>query len=305
MRKRFLIVHNPKAGTGRRRLLRSVIDALEHAGANVAVQDALCEDSGSAIAREAARAGSYDVIVAAGGDGTIRSVAAGLRGTGIPVGILPLGTGNVMAHELGLRRKAGAIAQYLLEGVGVPVVGAVTDDRPFFLMAGAGLDAQAVAALDMRAKRWIGKLAYVWPVVRAIFRPAPKLRAVLDGTPHEARWVVLCNAGSYAGGFRLAPDSHLFAPGLTAVLCTARHPVSLILNILMIGAGQAKRAPHLRFVPFRRAHLSADRPVPLQVDGESHGELPLSVHEDHATVLILAPADIAAALANMREPAAA
>ncbi|RIA56678.1 diacylglycerol/lipid kinase family protein [Dichotomicrobium thermohalophilum] len=305
MRKRFLIVHNPNAGSGRRRLMRGVLGALEHAGAEVAVQKALSEDSGRAIASEAARTGHYDAIVAAGGDGTIRSVAAGLRGSEIPVGILPLGTGNVMANEIGLPRQPDAIARYLLDGVAVPVAGAVADDTPFFLMAGAGLDAEAVAGLNNRLKRWIGKLAYVWPVVRGILRPAPTIQAVLDGKPHHARWVVLCKAGSYAGGFRLSPDSHLFMPGLTAVLCTARDPFSLTLNILMIGAGQAKHAPHLHFVRCRRAHLGADRRVAVQIDGESHGELPVSISEDHTTVHLLAPAETAAAFAHQRARAAA
>lgn len=305
MRKRFLIVHNPNAGSGRRGLMHGVLSALEHAGAEVAVVEAVCQDSGGDVASEAARSGRYDAIVAAGGDGTIRSVAAGLRGTDVPLGIVPLGTGNVMASEIGLGRKPDAIARYLGEGIAMPVVGAVAGSSPFFLMAGAGLDAEAVAGLNNRQKRWIGKLAYVWPVVRAIFRRAPAIRAILDGTAYEARWVVLCKAGSYAGGFRLSPDSHLFAPGLTAVLCTARDPFSLILNILMIGAGHAKRAPHLRFVRCRRGHLTANRPVPVQIDGEHFGALPLSIAEDHTTVYIIAPAETAAGFSHLRARAAA
>jgi diacylglycerol kinase family enzyme len=286
--------------------MNGVLSALEHAGAEAAVVEAVCQDSGGEIASEAARSGRYDAIVAAGGDGTIRSVAAGLRGADVPLGIVPLGTGNVMASEIGLARKPpDAIARYLGDGIAMPVVGAVANNSPFFLMAGAGLDAEAVAGLNDRQKRWIGKLAYVWPVVRAIFRRAPAINAVLDGTAQEARWVVLCKASSYAGGFRLSPDSHLFAPGLTAVLCTARDPFSLILNILMIGAGQARRAPHLRFVRCRRAHLSADRPVPIQIDGEHFGALPLSIAEDHTTLHILAPAETAAAFAYLRARAAA
>jgi len=305
VRKRFLIVHNPNAGSGRRWLMHRVVNALEHDGAKVVVKDAVCEDSGRAAASEAARTGDYDAIVAAGGDGTIRSVAAGLRGTHVPVGLIPLGTGNVMANEIGLARQPDAIAACLLDGVAMPVVGGVFDETPFFLMAGAGLDAEAVARLNPWLKRRIGKLAYVWPVVRAIFRPAPTIQAVLDGTAHDARWVVICNSGTYAGGFRLSPDSHLFAPALTAALCTARDPFSLILNILMIGAGQARRAPHMHFVRFRRAQLGADRRVPVQVDGESFGQLPLAIKEDRMPVHILAPRKTAAAFTQSRERAAA
>jgi len=289
VRQRFLIIHNPSAGSGRGDLLNNVITNLQQAGAHVTRREAKSETMGQRIAGEEARFGAYDAIVAAGGDGTIRGVAAGIRGTDTPAGIVPLGTGNVMAHEIGLVRDPEAVAQCLLDGVTKPVRGAIANDTPFFLMAGAGLDAEAVAALNLPLKRRIGKLAYVWPVVRAIFRPAPRIRAQLDGESYEGRWVVACKAGRYAGGFMLSPDSRLFTPGLTAVICTARSPLTLILNILMIGAGQAHRAPHLRFVPFRTARISADRRVPAQVDGENFGALPLTIREDSIPALLLAP----------------
>jgi len=289
VRQRFLIIHNPSAGSGRGDLLNNVITNLQQAGAHVTRREAKSETMGQRIAGEEARFGAYDAIVAAGGDGTIRGVAAGLRGTDTPAGIVPLGTGNVMAHEIGLVRHPEAVAQCLLDGVAKPVRGALANDTPFFLMAGAGLDAEAVAGLNLPLKRRIGKLAYVWPVVRAIFRPAPRIRAQLDGESYEGRWVVACKAGRYAGGFMLSPDSRLFTPGLTAVICTARSPLTLILNILMIGAGQAHRAPHLRFVPFRTARISADRRVPAQVDGENFGALPLTIREDSIPALLLAP----------------
>jgi len=116
--------------------MRDVIAELERAGAVVTVRNALCEDSGQDIASKAAHTRRYDVVVAAGGDGTIRSVAAGLRGTATPVGILPLGTGNVMAHELGVARASSEIGRYLLRGMAVPVVATLANGKPFFLMAG-------------------------------------------------------------------------------------------------------------------------------------------------------------------------
>ncbi len=295
VRNRFLIVHNPNAGTGRRTLLWRVIGILERAGCTVTLAEAASGEKAGAMARAAETSGAYDAVIAAGGDGTIRSIAAGLRGTGFRVGLLPLGTGNVMAAEIGLARDAEAIAAYLREGYGLSVSGATANGTPFFLMAGVGLDAEAVAKLDPRLKRRIGKLAYVWPVIRAIFSPAPVITARLDGTPHIARWAVLCNSGRYAGGFRLSPESQISQPGLIAVLCTARTRVGLICDILMIGAGYASRAPNLRFVRFRRAHLSADRDVPIQLDGEAFAALPLSVEEDSLPIQLLVPASYAGA----------
>jgi diacylglycerol kinase (ATP) len=289
VRQRFLIIHNPGAGSGRDDLLDDAITHLQTTGARVTRREAHGEAMGWRMADEAARSGAYDAIVAAGGDGTIRDVAAGVRGTKVPAGIVHLGSGNVMAHEIGLGRAPEAAARCLLNAAAKPVRGALANETPFFLMAGAGLDADVVASLNLPLKRRIGKLAYVWPVVRAIFRPAPRIRAQLDGESYEGRWVVACKAGRYAGGFMLSPDSRLFTPGLTAVICTARSPLTLILNILMIGAGQAHRAPHLRFVPFRAAQISADRRVPAQVDGESFGTLPLTICEDHISASLLAP----------------
>lgn len=301
---RFLIVHNPDAGTGRRALLRRVVGVLERAGCTVTVAEAANGEGGSAMARAAARSGAYDAIVAAGGDGTIRSVAAGLCGTDTAVGLIPLGTGNVMAAEIGLARQPEAIAACLRNGVAVPVQGGVANGTPFFLMAGAGLDAEAVARLDLRMKRRIGKLAYVWPVVRAIFSPAPVITARLDGTAYCARWVVLCKSGRYAGGFRLSAESSISEPGLVAVMCTARTRLGLIIDILMIGFGLADRARNLRFVPFRRAQLSADRQVCVQVDGEPFSTLPLSVEEDSRPVRLIVPA-AAASVCRANSQAAA
>lgn len=294
MRDRFLIVHNPNAGTGRRGLLQQVVEALEDAGCTVTLTEAVCGETGANAARAGAKSGSYDVIVAAGGDGTIRSVAAGLRGTEVPAGIIPLGTGNVMAHEVGLPREAGAIAAYLRTGVALPVCGGTANGTSFFLMAGIGLDAAAVTGLDLRLKRRMGKLAYVWPVVRAIFAPTPTIAARLDGVPYSARWAVLCKSGRYAGGFRLSPASHIAEPGLTAMLNTARTRAGLIVDILMIGAGLVDRAPHIRFIRFRRAQISADGTVPVQIDGEGFGALPLFVEEDNLPAHILVPAESAA-----------
>lgn len=304
MRDRFLIVHNPNAGAGRRDLLHRVVEALKSSGCRVALTEAVCSRTGTDAARAASKSGDYDAVVAAGGDGTLRSVASGLRGTHVPAGIIPLGTGNVMAHEIGLRREAAAVADYLQTGCALPIRGGTASETPFFLMAGIGLDAAAVAGLDLRLKRRIGKLAYVWPAVRAIFAPAPAITARLDGAPYAARWVVLCKSARYAGGFHLSPASHVTEPGLTAMVNNARTRAGLIVDILMIGAGLADRAPHIRFIRFRRAQLSADRSVPVQIDGESAGTLPLSVEEDSIPALLLVPAQSAAA-ARVGERAAA
>lgn len=289
MRSRFLILHNPYAGSGRDNLLRQVVATLHKVGAEVTIKQAACGRTTGALASELAASRRYDAVVAAGGDGTIRSIAAAMRGATVPVGIIPLGTGNVMAREVGMPRDARQIADNLRFGGSLPVHGAVANGTPFFLMAGAGLDGAAVAALDPGAKARWGKLAYVWPTTRAVLRRAPVIEAVLDGQKFETRWIVICNAGRYAGGFRLSPDSSVFRQGLVAVFSTAETRAGLITDIFAIGAGYAKSAPHLHAVPLRHAVIRAKQPVPVQVDGEPFGHLPLTITEDTQTVNLLTP----------------
>ncbi len=104
MRRRFYLIHNPKAGINRRGLLRNVLSKLAAAGAavTVATPDTREDDKGSASA--AAESGHYDAVIAAGGDSTIRGVASGLIGGTTTLGLIPLGAGNVLAREIAMNR---------------------------------------------------------------------------------------------------------------------------------------------------------------------------------------------------------
>ncbi len=159
MRRNFALVFNQSAGAGRPRKLDRVVTHLERRGARVtALQTSSAADASVKVAT-VARSGTYDAVIAAGGDGTIRAVAAGAAGTSLAVGIVPLGTGNVMRHEIGLSTRARLIAHTLLEGPEIPVRGGVVNGAPFFLMAGAGFDGRIVALLNQKSKRLFGRLA--------------------------------------------------------------------------------------------------------------------------------------------------
>lgn len=292
MQRRLLIIHNPNAGNMHHTLLGQVVERLRASAWDVTIRQAQCDRTGRAMASRAAREESFDVIAAAGGDGTIRSVGAGLRGSGIPLGIVPVGTGNVMAHELGLRRDAESVAECLSGGRWVETRGALANGEPFFLMAGVGLDAVAVAELNQRLKRRIGKLAYVVPVLKALFRPLPDLRIDMDGETRRASWVVVCKASHYAGGFVLSPASSVLVPGIVTVMSTARTSLGLIADIFAVGMGRPQSAPNLKFESCRHVVIRSaalDKAIHVQVDGESCGYTPLEVQEDGPELRLLVP----------------
>src|SRR5262249_33429038 len=139
MRHRFFVVENPGAGIAGSPLVEDVVRLLCRNGASV-VRAASSLDIMSVrrTLRSAADSGQYDALVAAGGDGTIRQAAASLLGTDAALGIIPVGTGNVLAHEIGLARTASAIARMLQEGPAVRVACAEANGEPFLLMVGAG-----------------------------------------------------------------------------------------------------------------------------------------------------------------------
>ncbi|MFC7553600.1 diacylglycerol/lipid kinase family protein [Pseudoroseomonas wenyumeiae] len=177
----MLIVFNPTAGSRRRSRLERARALLP--GARLA--ETAGPGHAEALAREAAATGE-DCVVAAGGDGTVAEVAAGLMGGGTALGILPLGTANVLSLELGLPRVPEAAAAVLRGGRDValwPGVARFGDGRSllFVQMLGAGFDADVVRRLDIGLKRRIGRAAYVWQAGLELRRYGfPPIRVRLD-----------------------------------------------------------------------------------------------------------------------------
>lgn len=288
-RRRFLIIHNVHAGTARRGLFHNVLRELERRGCEVTTQIADDIEADRRLAAEAAASGNYDAVVAAGGDSTIRGVALGLFGTGVPLGVLPVGTGNVMAAEIGLRHRTGDIVDTLTDGPVRKVQGATANGEPFLLMAGAGYDGAVVADLNFSLKRLVGRAAYSWPILYRLLQRFPKLRVDVDGERHDARWAVVTNARHYAGAFSIDKDSSIFDDGLTTILFQPRSRLELAAQLVRLAIGRLAQAPGVTFLPSRRTRIEADECVPVQIEGESFGATPLTVSADDRTISLLAP----------------
>jgi len=296
MRHNFFIVANPGAGLSGSPLVDQVTAGLRQAGATVTCARPGNVEDARNLAHAAAAGGRYDAIVAAGGDGTIRQVAAALLGGDAPLGIVPVGTGNVLAHEIGLALNAGAITRMLLHGPSTPVMCARANGEPFLLMAGAGFDGRVIAALDHRFKSYVGKAAYAGPILGALVRPVDVLTVTLDGSRHEASWVVISNARHYGGRFVLAPHTGIQERGLQAVLFKARNRAVLMGQVLSLVMGRLDQRAAIRgdveMVPCTSATITAHHPVPTQVDGDPFGSTPLQIESGSAAVRLIVPAEL-------------
>ncbi len=158
------IIVNPVAGQRCNTLLGSVIAGLTARGTSIDIAETQSVGDARDLARAAARKG-FRTVVAAGGDGTIAEVADGLRGSQARLGIIPIGTANVFAHELGLPFQAGALVDGLRQEfrrcVWPGVLRAGGSERLFVQMVGVGFDAQVVQRVPKGLKRLLGRSAYV------------------------------------------------------------------------------------------------------------------------------------------------
>lgn len=273
MRRRFLLVFNPIAGVAGSRLIDRVVAALEATGAQIV--RAGPGASGPDLS-ELDRS-PFDAVIAAGGDGTFRAIA-GAIGTRLPIGILPMGTGNVLACEIGLpRRSPRKLAEVLSTGPVVEIEGARANGEPFFLMAGAGFDGDVIARLDTRLKQRVGKAAYVRPVLGALRVAQAPLAVEIDGEHHEAGWVVAANCRSYGGSFLLAHGASIVEPGLVAVLFKSSSRLVRVRQLLALGAGQLRRDPSVEMIPMRRLRLDCSVPRAVEIDGDFFAPTPLDI----------------------------
>jgi diacylglycerol kinase family enzyme len=250
------------------------------------------------IAREAALAGVH-TIVAAGGDGTIAEVAGGLAGSDATLGLLPLGTANVLAWELGVPLRPEGAAAVLATGrraVLHPGLARSADGstRLFVQMLGAGFDAAVVAGLDLGLKRRLGRGAYVWQTLRELPRyPFAPIAVTLDGVATQASSVIVTKGRLYAGRYLVAPGASPTAPGFHVVLFDRPGPLFAALAGAALPLGLIPRLPGVRILRAARIALDATAavPVPVQADGDPAGSLPVSVESAPTPLRILLPAE--------------
>jgi diacylglycerol kinase (ATP) len=279
-RRRFLLVHNPTAGRRGQTLAAEAVAELEARGCEI-----MTRPSGASLDDRDAP----DAIIAAGGDGTVRALAVLAASLDVPLGIVPVGTGNVLATEIGMPRDATAVADILMCGTAVAIQGGTANGAPFFLMAGAGFDGEAVKGLDVPTKRRFGKLAYTWPGLRALAsRPVP-LTITIDGAVHRGRWVVVANARHYGGSFVIAPKADIRRAGFEAVVFKSFGRLRTMRQLAAISVGRLERETHVEIVPCRHVTVTAQSPVPVQVDGDAFGSTPLVVGPDGPRIKLIVP----------------
>jgi diacylglycerol kinase (ATP) len=234
-----------------------------------------------AMAR-AASAGGASLVVAAGGDGTIAEVANGLAGSESRLGIIPLGTANVLANELGLNKSAREVAAALAFGRRRRLWPgrAVTNDgcRLFVQMLGVGFDAQVVHRLPPFMKRHLGRSAYVAQSLRELarYRFQP-LQLRLDGEDVRAFSAIVTKGRFYGGRFLLAPAAKCEEPGFSVALFEAGGRLPAMLYGAALPFDLLPKTPGVRLRRAAHVEFLGNTAVLAQADGDAAGLVPLCV----------------------------
>jgi diacylglycerol kinase (ATP) len=301
--KAILLIRNPIAGRRRRGLVDAVVRQVRTQGWMVDLVDTEAVGDARRLA-ETCDAARYAVIAVAGGDGTINEVVNGLAhraGEAPALAIVPLGTANVLAHELGLSFKAAAIARTMVAGRALLVrPGEACNGgapRCFSLMAGAGFDAKVVAGVSAPLKRRFGRGAYVWRSMIETRRYRPVRYAVeIDGVRHEAASVIVTRGRLYAGPYVVAPLATLSEPLLHVCLFERWGRSQTLRFGFALLTGRLPRAGGYRVIAGREVKVSvlsnAGEPgtQPVQIDGDNALTLPISINVASGAVRLLQPA---------------
>jgi diacylglycerol kinase (ATP) len=290
IRRRALIIVNPAAGGSRRtqRLLAKLVAALARRGCDAIVRVGAEEGDVERLAREAEA--DFDVIVAAGGDGTIGAVANGAAASGRVVALLPCGTANVLAHEIGLPRRPDRLAALIVEGRARAVWPGRVAGRLFLTTASSGFDAEIVAAVSPRLKRRFGRLAFAWAILVRLWRYREHALVVrVDGAEHRAAAAIATTGRCYAGPFVIAPGADLGEPMLVLVLFRRAGRLAVIRYLAALLLGRLPGRRDVTLLRCRAAALSSADSIPVQADGDIVAQLPVSIAIADAPLWLVRP----------------
>jgi YegS/Rv2252/BmrU family lipid kinase len=238
------------------------------------------EDPGRSMAEDAA-VGGANLVLVCGGDGTVRTVCAELAGTGIPVGVVPAGTGNLLARNLDLPLYLNSAIDVALNGQDraidiVRVTGdGIEEDEHFLVMAGMGFDAAIMEGVDETIKAKVGWLAYVVSGMKNLMYPPVRVEISIDGgewTKHRARTVVVGNVGYLQAGMPLMPEASIDDGVLDVVLVYPRRFLSWVLVALRVLSKNRRVDETITRMTGKTVSVRAHHDTPRQIDGDPIGK---------------------------------
>lgn len=289
-RRRITVIANPATRMSARVLATSLAEW------RTGLEDVrLCFTDSQGTAESLARRAveNSDLIIAAGGDGTVGGIATALAHTGIPLGIIAAGSTNIIAKELNIPLLPGAALDLIAQDHSILEMDlALINDRAMLHMAGAGFDSRLFALTDPRLKRRFGWGAYFPAGIRAsLARPASLLVKTDSETFRvDSPLVLLANGGSIISRHLRIDSNPVVDDGLLDLyIIGATHPLPTMETIMHAMLGGLGDAPDVIYRQVTSVHIESDKPLPYQVDGDVIGNLPIDVTVSPKALRVIVP----------------
>jgi diacylglycerol kinase (ATP) len=285
-----LLIHNPNAGSGGH-ARRDTLDEVRQILASGGIEAELAETTGPGDATELARRATAEhrqLVIACGGDGTLNEVVNGLagheNGRRVPLALLPGGTANILAKELGLpwditraaHRLVGGEVREIALGLATPLE--QPEKKKYFLsVAGAGPDGMIVYSIDLGLKARVGILAYWWQGVREVLRYRfPRFRIRLDDKIIDGSLVVVGRTKHYGGPFRITTEADLYEDSFEVMALTTQSRFRYLSYLPALYSGKLRGSDGVYFHKCDTVVCEPlKHPIYAQIDGEALARLPV------------------------------
>ncbi|MBF0554187.1 MAG: NAD(+)/NADH kinase [Nitrospirae bacterium] len=286
-----LIIVNPKSGTFKTSRLMMAMDTFQSAGFSVDIYFTTKTGDAEARTKEAVAVHNraYDMIVSAGGDGTINEVANGAAFSQTPVGVLPFGTSSVLCNDLGMKGDIRKAVRRLINGTAYDVSlgrirtiqanGVPERIRYFIEMAGIGFDAAAVYGLNKRLKAYAGIGAYIYSGINCVINQKfDQMTVSIDGSFIACNTVIISNGTCYGGDVCMAPKADIRNPSLYGTIFRYSGRVEFVAAVadVLLGRHALNKSKYVEQVEFRKMAIEGSS-FHCHVDGDYLGKTPVEV----------------------------
>lgn len=272
-----VVIFNPTAGRGQGGKMRD--EAQERLGPGFEWRPTQKAGHALELAKEAAQ--THQIVVAYGGDGTVGDVVRGIHGTDATLGILPVGTGNDVARNLGIPLDLKEACATVLSGMVRRIDLGTINGKPFINNAGTGFDAHVMIAMNNSIRFTKGQPAFVLATLKTLpgFKPFT-LTIEADGNPPEtekAMMVSVLNGTMYGGGMLAAPQAEVDDGFLDVLVVRAQAKLSLLSLMPKVIAGKHEGHSAVRLFKVRSAKITTTPAQPLNIDGDVAGLTPAQI----------------------------
>ena len=276
--KKICIIFNPKAGSSKLAKLNKIIAELNKNNTVTLFETTAAGDATNIARTESAH---FDIVVAAGGDGTINEVVNGID-PNTPLAIIPMGTANIVAIEAGISNNSKAICAAINQGKTKRAYVSTINNKKFILMAGIGYDAKVVNNINPKLKKVFGKLIFALEGLKQFFKLKEfNITITSNNQTHHANWVLITNAKYYAGPHSITKRTNIFNEDLVCYLFQDLTKLSFLYNLfLIIFFGDLSKSKKIKTIHSSSFDISSQHTTPIQCDGEPFGYLPATIQSN-------------------------